>query len=73
MSKINNSKDSSSQKNKFSHGRNFTKLFLNLDLFREEFLIRLDYEGNKKYRTVLGSIFSIVLFVLLILYTVQKV
>ena len=54
-------------------GKNLTNMFLHLDLFRESFTIRLDYEGNYKHRTALGSIFSIVLFALLMMYTAQKV
>ena len=54
-------------------GKEFKDLFLHLDLFRDQFLVRLDYEGNFKHRTALGSIFSIALFILLILYTFQKV
>ena len=48
---------------------NLSNTFLHLDLFRESFTIRLDYEGNYKHRTALGSIFSIVLFALLMMYT----
>ena len=54
-------------------GQKFKNIFLNLDLFREQFLIRLDYEGNFRNRTALGSIFSIVMFFLLLLYLGQKV
>ena len=50
-------------------GNKFKNYFLHLDLFREQFLIRLDYEGNYRHRTALGSIFSIVMLFLLILYT----
>ena len=57
------------QNGKKGYGSRLKSSFLHLDLFREQFLIRLDYEGNFRHKTALGSIFSILLFIFIVFFT----